>query len=141
MYFIPAHALDTALADISDVPTVEVEDSGLLSVTFTGNYSNPVNDLADFLAALQRYDWTASEAAREGMEWSDGGYGGGGTAVFHGLRLEDGTRSTYSACDRCGGTDGGDQEQVGNEWACADCRADDEPESPYDTREEAAGLR
>lgn len=85
---IKAGLVDDCLADISDVPLVEVDEHGHPVVTFTGNYVNPVNDLIDFLAALQTRDVDLAEAAREGLAWEDGGYASRGTATFNALRLD-----------------------------------------------------
>lgn len=86
MYEIKAEVLDNALADISDVPVVCVEN-GTPTVVFSGNYEPPVNDLTNFLAALQRADEDLAAAAREGLYWQDGFYGGHGEAQFNGLTL------------------------------------------------------
>lgn len=107
MHTIPAHVLDSALADISDVPVVEVED-GTLKVTFSGNYEPPVNDLVDFLAALERANPEAGRAARDGLYWEDGFYGGYAEAHLNGLALEPSAMSAYQPCTDCGDKREGD---------------------------------
>lgn len=107
MHLIPAHVLDAALADISDVPRVEIED-GVLKVTFSGNYESPVNDLVTFLSRLQRTNPEAADAARLGLYWEDGFYGGYGTATLNGLALEEGSMSAYEGCTDCGDKREGD---------------------------------
>lgn len=118
MHVIPAHVLDSALADISDVPVVEVED-GVLKVTFSGNYEPPVNDLVDFLGALQRTNPEAAEAAREGLYWEDGFYGGYAVAHLNGLALEGRSRSAYQPCEQCG-----DKVDDADTRLCSECQAD-----------------
>ena len=127
MHTIPAAVLDRALANISDVPEVET-DEGLL-VRFSGSYESPVNDLTEFLAALQRQDEEAAQAAREGLYFRHGGYAGYGEAVLIGLRIEG--KSAYEPCDECRehGREGKTCLLLGDRFLCEDCREPSEAEA------------
>lgn len=94
-----ASTLDQALANISDVPRVEVDETGSPKITFSGNYESPVNDLVTFVLALSRgilrdYDgpsWSADvviEAVESGLQYDDNHYGGHATVTLNGVTLD-----------------------------------------------------
>jgi hypothetical protein len=123
VFTLKAAALDAALADVSDVPSVEISH-GNPTIVFTGNYETPVTDLVEFLSRLQSVDEQAAEAAREGLEWSEGGYARHGSAALNGIVLDGVSR--YQECAECGdpvGDFGSDNDST----TCEECTTEDTP--------------
>lgn len=119
---VKASIIDNALANVSDVPSIGVKD-GIPTITFSGNYEAPTTDLVEFLSRLQRNDDDAAEAARGGLHWQDGFYGGYGTATLNGVTLEGVSR--YQECAQCEDPVGVDLAEAGS-LLCADCASGDE---------------